>query len=62
MKSLEISISSKLDVISKELAVADLSKFSVTGFADMLADAENQLHESHRDLSKSIVSMIDKCI
>ena len=60
MKSLEISISSKLDVISKELAVADLSKFSVTGFADMLADAENQLHESHRDLSKSIISMMDE--
>ena len=39
IKSLEISIFSKLDVIYKELAVVDLPKFSVTGFAAMLADA-----------------------
>lgn len=50
MKSLEIC--SKLNKISKKLAVANLSKSSITGFADILGDGGNQLLDFHPDLSK----------
>ena len=58
LHSLQVSIKSKIDAVSKELEVDDLSKLPVLAFTEMLAEAESQLQDTHRDLSKAILSLM----
>ena len=57
LKSLQIGIASKIDAVAKELSAENFSSATTISFAEMLADAESQLHETHRNLSKAILSV-----
>ena len=57
LKSLQIGIASKIDVVKRELTAENFSRATAISFAEMLADAENQLQDTHRNLSKAILSV-----
>ena len=58
LKSLQLSITNKIEKVSAELNSADVSELPVTTLSDMLSDVEQQLNQSHHDLSKSIVALL----
>ena len=58
MKSLQLSITNKIEKVSDELNAANVSKLPVATLSSILNEVGQQLNQSHRELSKSIVALL----